>query len=342
MLLASMAMIDVAILVAVVGGGAVALRLLWSRGGDPESDEVWKNAARRVGGEVEITTSRFLRPTERRIRLAVDGVAILVRTDRRRSGNSDAYYTHVSSGPLPSAGVTRIHCVRRDLVLKLSKRLGLAPLLTGHPDFDDVVHVSGAPTSVVHAFLDGPTRRLVAESEGGFDLEDGRLFVEREGIPVEADSLVAMARFAERLVQRWCGLVRATARLAESLQLAPDETFAVGERSGLIARGVHRSRVTTLSLRVDGELALTVVAFEDPSVGEWTMERDDNDAFTTSGEPPEPIRTFVSVAPASLLGMRGIAGTIELAFDGFAPDLAEVMASLDASIDATTPLAPYR
>ena len=168
------------------------------------------------------------------------------------------------------------------------------------------------------------------------------MVVQREGLPGSSAPLIEMTRFAERLVQRWCALVRGPSRLAEGLGLEVAPVCELAGVTGPVASGTHRSRPVTLSLRLDGEIALSVLAFVDSGAEDWTMERDENDAFTTSGAPPEAVRAFAGVAPASLLGMRRTGGTVELAFDGLAPDHEEVAASLDAMIEATTPLAPYR
>lgn len=336
-------MIDLAILLAVVGGGAVVVKLLGSRGGDREADEIWTAAARRVGGEVEITTARFLQPVERRIRLTVEEIPVVVHTQRRGSGNSRTEYTRVVAGPLPAASGTRIRCAKRGVVRKLSKVLGLGELPTGHASFDDVVHVSGSPMPIVLAFLDRSTRQLVADSDGGCDLEDATLVVECEGLPAETAPLVAMTRFAERLVQRWCTFARQPARLAEALGLTGTGTASsFGEGTRVVASGIHRSRSIRLSVRVSESIALTVLSFDDSAEGDWTMERSDSEVFTTSGTPPDAVRAFAGVAPASLLGLRSIDGTTELAFEGLGPERDEVRASLDAMIDATTPIDPYR
>lgn len=338
----SSTMLDIAIMVAVLGGGAFAFKLLTSKG-DREADEIWTTAARRVGGEVEITEGRLLRATERRIRLTVEGVPLVVRTGQDTLHvNTHAYYTRVSAGPLPSAGTTRIHGSKRDLVRKLSKRLGIGELPTGHADFDDAVHVSGSPMGVVLAFFDAPTRGLVVDSEAGFDLDDAFVVVQREGVPGSSAPLIEMTRLAERLVQRWCALLRGPARLAAHLALAVDEAWEVGRGTGRVATGVHRSRNVALSLRFEDETALSILSLDYPGTAEWTMERDENDRFTIAGEPPHAVRAFASAAPESLLGMRAIGGALELAFAGLAPDHAEVAASLDALLDATAPLAPYR
>lgn len=336
------AMIDLAIIVAVLGGGAFAIKLLTSKG-DREADAIWTTAARRVGGEVEITESRFLRAVERRIRMTVDGVPLVVQTGRGSTPlNTNAEYTRVSAGPLPKASATRIHAAKRDLVRMLSKRLGVGELPTGHADFDEAVHVSGSPKGLALAFLDGPTRDLVADSEAGFDLQDGSLVVEREGLPSSSDPLIAMTRFAERIVLRWCALVRGPERLAARLGLGVDEAWEPGEGITRVATGAHRSRTVVLSLRMQDEAVLSILSVDAPGSGEWTMERDETDAFTVAGQPPDAVRVFASSAPESLLGMRRVAGSLELAFAGLAPDHDEVATSLNALLDATTPLAPYR
>jgi hypothetical protein len=269
-------------------------------------------------------------------------VPILVSTVHDGDRNTSTVFTCVSAGPLPAARATRIHCAKRDLVRKLSKHLGIGELPTGHVEFDDVVHVSGAPRALVLEYLDGPTRHLVAESDTGFDVEHGELVVRREGIPTEPERLIAMTRFAERLVRRWCAFARGPARLATSLGFTAQASCALGDGAGLVASGIHRSRATRHLLRLVGDLVLTVLSFHHPGGAEWTLERDENDAFTVSGAPPEGVLAFANRAPSSLLGVRAIDAAIELAFAGTAPDEVEVAAALDAVVDALPSLAPYR
>jgi hypothetical protein len=163
-------MIDSAILVAVLGGGVIALKLLWNAG-DPAEEKAWAEAAERVGGNYTATRARLFRPAERRIELVAAGVTVVARTDVRMVGDAYEYCTRVTSDLLPAASETRLHCARRDVVLKLKQRLGLASLLTGDARFDDAFDLRGSPAAVVLALLDASTRRAVVACDAGFDLD---------------------------------------------------------------------------------------------------------------------------------------------------------------------------
>lgn len=332
-------MLDVALMLAVVCGGAVAVKVLSSRG-DPEGDAVWTAAARRVGGEVVIGPARLFLPVRRELHLTVDGIPLRVSTQLKSEGKHGVPFTRLVAGPLPASEGVRIHCAKRDLVHQVTKRLGLGELPTGHSDFDDKVHVGGSPASIVFAYLDGPTRGRVVDSDVGFDIDDRTLTVELEGLPDDAGLLVSLTRFGERLVQRWSALLASSERLAAHLDLSVEERFQLAANRP-IASGVHRARLTRLTPRVDGDRAMMVLSFAEPTGEEWAMERD-ADAFTATGKPPPAIAAFAVSAPSSLLGMRWISGRVELFFDGLGPDSDEVKTSFNAALDATTPAGAYR
>jgi hypothetical protein len=345
-------MLDVAVMIAVLGGATVLFKMMTSRGNERD-DEIWATAARRVGGRAEIGPHRVVGATPRCVRLAVDGVPMVVDTGQYSNLNTRAYYTRVLVGPLPVAESVTLECGPRDIVRLLARKLGIDALPTGDDAFDDAVRVSGAPTALILAYLDGPMRRHLAQSPVGFELERGFIVVKREGVPSSPEPIVEMTRFAEGLVERWLALARGPARLAEGLGLTVERAVELGSvgapsregaSSGLarVAFGVVRSRAVTLSLRIDDDHVLTIVSFDAPSVETWALERDATDAFTTSHDAPEAIRTFAEGAPSSLVAFRAIEGRLELAFEGLTPDRDEVATTLNGAIDAMTPLAPYR
>ena len=335
-------MIDVALLVVVVGGGAAAIRYLATRANDPALDEAWRAAARRVGGAVELIPSRLLRTGWRQIRLVSEDVPILVRTEEVGSGNSKNVYTRLSAGPLPAATGTRIKCEKRGFASKVSLKLGVDPLLTGHPEFDADIHSTGKPESLLFTFLDRPMRAEVLLSESGFELDDGLLTISCDGEPTDAEPLVKLIRFADKIVKRWCDLVRGPRRLAQHLHLEPRSVTDLGSGPELVAEGQFRGRSVTMLVRVENAYVLTVLRLADATGAEWTMERDENLDFTNSGEPPEAVTAFASAAPLSLLGLRATDGVVELAFDGLTPEPNDVVSALEGMLAATSAAQPYR
>ena len=335
-------MLDVALLVVVVGGGAAAIRYLATRANDPALDEAWRAAARRVGGEVELVPARFLRDGRRQIRLSLDDVSMLVRTEVVGTSRSKNIYTRLSAGPLPAATGTRIKCEKRGLVSKLSLKIMADPVLTGHAEFDADIHTTGMPESLLFTFLDRPMRSEVLTSQTGFDLDDGLLTISCEGEPADAEPLVKLIRFGEKIVKRWCELVQGPRRLAQHLKLEARPLTDLGHGPELVAEGQFRGRTLTLLVRVDEAFVLTVLRLADPSGGEWTMERSDDDAFSTTGGPPEAVRTFASTAPRALLGLRATGGAIELVFDGLTPDHADVVRALEGLLAVASTAQPYR
>ena len=337
-------MIEIAILAVVVGGGAIVMRLL-TGGGEERLDEAWRLAARRVGGELELTEARFLTPRERRIRVEVEGVELCIETiTPRNTGRGGVVETTVTSRGFTSPFGLRLAIEKRDLLRTLSKKLGIGEHPIGVPAFDDAFLVNGTPRALAIELLDAPTRRLVEAADAGFVIHLDDVALRRQGGPTEAEPLVAMMRYAVELVERCAALERGPRLLAEALDLAleaPSPRRANGDR--LVASGVVRSREVALAVRIDDERALTIVSFVDHGQRDWTLERGDTDAFEVrAGEPSEALRSAVGAAPSALVGLRSLTETIELAFDGLAPDHDGVAAALAFVLEALTSLAPYR
>lgn len=337
-------MIEIAILVVVMGGGAVALKLL-NGGGDQRLDEAWRIAARRVGGELELTEPRFLTPRERRIRVKVEGAELCLETIIPRSvgGRPGEVETTVTSSGFTSPFGLSLQVQKRDLLRKLSKKLGIGEHPIGVPAFDDAFLVNGTPCALAIELLDGPTQRVVEAASEGFTIHRNDLAIRISGAPNEAEPIVAMMRFAVDLVERCAGIARAPSLLADALDLALEpRTPRRPNGDLLVATGVVRTREIALAVRVDDERALTIVSFVDHGQPDWTLERSDAAFELRAGEPSEALRSTVVGAPSALLGLRSLSETIELAFDGLAPDHDGVADALAIVLDALAPLAPYR
>ncbi|AKV00223.1 hypothetical protein AKJ09_06886 [Labilithrix luteola] len=333
-------MLDFALVFA-IAGTVVAFKYLSSKAADPQSDEAWRRAARRVGGEVELKPRRLLEIPKRRIRSTIEDVPIELFNEEESRGKSSAVVTRIVTGSLRGSELARIRCEPRDIVSQVSRKLGIGELPTGDKDFDAEVHVSGSPRALALEFLDPSTRRLVARG-GQFDLERERFALQREGEQDDSEALVAMIRFAEQLVLRWHALLRGPVRLAERLGLSVDGPPQLACGVDRVAQGTLRSRTVTLSIRVEEEVALTLLSIDEPNVDEWTMERGESSAFVITGTPPDGIRALAETMPRCLLGLHGTTKTMDLAFEGLTPDHEEVIAALDAVLVASTSPAPYR
>lgn len=256
-------------MIATVGLGAAALAglKLLLRGEDPATEKLWETAAQRIGGDLIVVKGSFFRDTVRQISTEVAGVPLTVDTFVESDGKTRVYYTRVAAGRLPAAGSTHIACRPRGIVHKLSKRLGLERSLTGDEAFDETCHVDAEPAAVALAFLDGPTRRLLTTLEEAFTIESGCLTVVRRGLPSEAATLVDMARFVQRLTERWCAVVESVAHLADALGLVCDASFAIpDEGDAVVARGLRRAHTATLLLRVSKQGVETVVKLDDMEI----------------------------------------------------------------------------
>ncbi len=337
-------MIEIAILVVVMGGGAVALKLL-KGGGEERLDEAWRTAARRVGGELELTEPRFLTSRERRIRVKVEGAELCLESilPRNLSVGTGEVETRLTSSGFTSPFGLRLELQKRDLLRTLSKKLGIGEHPIGVPTFDEAFLVDGTPRALAIELLDGPTQRIVEAANEGFTIHRNDLAIKISGAPVEAEPLVAMMRFAVNLVERCAELARAPRLLADALDFALEpRTPRRPNGDLLVARGVVRTREIALAVRVDDERALTIVSFVEHGQPDWTLERSDAAFEVRSGEPSEALRTTVAAAPSALLGLRSLSETIELAFDGLAPDHDGVAEALAIVLEALAPLAPYR
>ncbi len=337
-------MIEIAILAVVMGGGALALKLL-TGGGEARVDAAWGTAARRVGGELELTEPRFLTPRERRIRVKVEGVELCVETilPRNLSVGTGEVETRLTSSGFTSPFGLRLELQRRDLLRTLSRKLGIGEHPVGVPEFDDAFIVDGTPRALAIELLDGPTRRIVEAANAGFSIHRNDLAIKISGAPVEAEPLVAMMRFAVDLVERCAELARAPRLLADTLDLALEpRTPRRPNGDLLVATGVVRSREIALAVRIDDERALTVVSFVDHGQHDWTLERGADAFEVRDGEPSEALRSTMAAAPSALLGLRSLGETVELAFDGLAPDHDHVAEALAIVLEAVAPLARYR
>ena len=253
-------MIEPFLVAALVAGGAAVLKLLLSSSGR-EQDEAWKLAARRVQGELELAPGTWLKSATRAIFLEVRGVALAIDAYEDHDGETRVEYTRVSSGALPGASGIALVVSPRGLLRKLSKGLGIGESPTGDDDFDAAIHVSATPRGIAGVFLDRAMRAVVVQADMKLEIEDGRLRIVVRGHPESAEPLVAMTRFAERIVERWTSLTRGATRVAERLGLVCEADVDLVEKR-VFARGLHRGRATSMTLVVDDDGARTLVTCE--------------------------------------------------------------------------------
>ncbi len=277
-------MIEPFLVAALVAGGAAVLKLLHSSSGR-EQDEAWKLAARRVQGELELAPGTWLKSATRVIFLEVRGVALVIDAYEDRDGKTRVEYTRVSSGALPGASGIALVVSPRGLLRKLSKGLGIGESPTGDDDFDAAIHVSATPRGIAGVFLDRAMRAVVVQADTKLEIEGGRLRIVVRGHPESAEPLVAMTRFAERIVERWISLTRGATRVAERLGLVCEADVDLVEKR-VFARGLHRGRATSMTLVVDDDGARTLV----------TCEGLDEMAF--DGLEPDPEEVVAALASA--------------------------------------------
>ncbi len=277
-------MIEPFFVVALIGSGAAVLKMLLSSSSSREQDEVWKLAARRVQGELELAPGTWLKPAKRMISLDARGVALVLDTHEERSGNTRVEYTRVSSGVLPGGGGIRLVVSPRGLLRKLTKGLGIGESATGDADFDAAFHVSAAPRGIAAVFLDRAMRAVVTQAETKLEIDGGTLTILVEGHPESAEPLVAMTRFAERIVERWVSLPHDATRVAERLGLVCEDGVDLVDKR-VFARGLYRGHATSMTLVVDDDGARILVACEG-------VER----AFDGLGSDPEEVVAALAAA----------------------------------------------
>lgn len=178
-------------------------------------------------GELELAPGTWLKSATRVIFLEVRGVALVIDAYEDRDGKTRVEYTRVSSG---ASGIALV-VSPRGLLRKLSKGLGIGESPTGDDDFDAAIHVSATPRGIAGVFLDRAMRAVVVQADTKLEIEGGRLRIVVRGHPESAEPLVAMTRFAERIVERWTSLTRGATRVAERASASCAKPMSTSSRS---------------------------------------------------------------------------------------------------------------
>jgi hypothetical protein len=248
------------LIVVLLGGWGVKKALAAGRAEQEKLDEVWRTAATRVRGEVQIEKGGLFRPPARRIVLRSGDTRILVETVTDvQLGGGRSTSTCVTAGPIEGLGDVSMRVAPRSAIGlgRVSKLLRLAEVATKNEAFDAQMRVHGSPVALVREMLDARLSKRVVELGEGFVITDASVVVAREGQPQDAGTIVAMVSFAEEIAARWAEMVEAPRALADALDLER----VVGE-PGVIGRGIRRGTEVTLEVRVGREALMTVASFE--------------------------------------------------------------------------------
>ncbi len=305
-----------AVIVAIAAAaGLLAIRSKLMASG--KAGEGWRRAAEKVSGS--------LTESPPRIEWRKHGIRLSLSTRREGQERVTSARARVPADPSWRLRVERSGILGGALLGSSSPRFE-----TQDADFDRVWIVSGYPIPLFTELFDDATRRLMLGVGEGFVVQRGALVVERPGETDDADLLVAMMEFTEKLASRWYDVIRSPRRAAAGLGLSSLDGIAA-RPDGLvpIARGIRRGREVTLSTRVGDEALSTVV-----EVGALA----EVDFSWKAGEPsaalPASLAPLALAPPDALVGLSqsGLTIAIELAgVDVSGPDAAN---AVDAVLDA--------
>lgn len=330
---------DLAWFAALAGVSGVAAKLVsaWAGRSRAAQDEVWKTAARRLGAKVGRT------PTDDCwLELAVEGMTIEVTTRARAR-------TVAVLGPLPGAGSAALDVRPRGRVEQRLRAFASAGARARRADaLRETFHVAGDPPVLATRLLaDAPLRAALLVSGEGFELAKGHVLLERDGIPEDDATVVALVRHLESIALAWKRLLEGPLRVADGLELArATELALVGEDDATVAEGTRRLATCAVRVRLRGEdtaLCFVVLGLRS-EIAEGSMVRDDEapDGFLLEGALPDPLLELMQGAPSALVGLRAHGRVVELAFDGLDPPPSVVLAIVDAVLARVGGTGPYR
>lgn len=221
-------------------------------------------------------------------------------------------------------------CVRVEPASLIGGVLRGAAFETGDASFDRAFRVSGRPSALLAELFDDRTIRLILGVGERFVVKHGALVVERPGETDDAELLVAMMEYTERLASRWYDVLRSPRRAVAGLGLSSlDELAARPDGLVPIARGIRRGREIMLSVRV-GDAALSTVV----EVGALA----EADFSWRAGEPgaalPAPLSPIALAPPATLVGLSQSGHTIAVELAGVDVSGADAANAVDAVLDA--------
>lgn len=241
--------------VVIVGGLSAAYYFVKNqRAAAVKITEAWADAARRLHGNVEGTSSVYGRRT---IRASVDGKVLLIVADTRTNNRGGgASYVKVRAGTLMNLAELELDVGKRGILGKIAQKMHLGEIETGDATFQEEYRVTGHPAPLARAFLDRMTREHIKDLGEPFTIKDREFVLEREGYPETREHLETMARYAEVMVARWNRLERAPQRFAAELDfvLAEDRVILVPGGHVVVATGIRRGREVTMEIHLGDEL----------------------------------------------------------------------------------------
>ena len=239
--------------------------------------------------------------------------------------------TRVCSTALPSAAGVTLQLAARGVLSGAARRVGLGRgITTGDRAFDEKFRMTGAPAGFAAEYMNETLRREMLHTEEGFLIVDDKLFVEREGLPRESATLVAMVQHAKALATRWLELTQGPSRVAKRLDLSELDTQGIGQgpileartidAKSIVARGLLRGYEIELSLLHQGERVDLAVHVSGITPAAW------------------PVLEGLSLPSCALVKLS--VSKLELRFDGLAPSPDAVLLALEDAMDAIAASAP--
>jgi hypothetical protein len=232
-------------LIAGLGGFVSAARA--SRSRVERIAEVWKRAARLVGGQWAKAEGAWYTPKAGTIRAYVDHVDVTVVTDSKSATHANA--------EAPTAASLAIEVRPRELSLRSAADLPVE-VMTGDESFDDAHIVATTHADLARAWMSPKVQRAIAASRPYvFRLGGGHVQVSRAHLEDDPDRLARVIRAAAVFAFRGKEIARAWSVMATKLE---GETQSPLTLEGGEGSAIHFTR-GSVTLTVSAEQALTTI-----------------------------------------------------------------------------------
>lgn len=200
-------------------------------------DAAWAEARTELGG----TTSAV---HERQIEYRARSGTLFLAHRKDAGQNGETFVLCVVSHVHKIVGAHLL--VQRKTTLSILRRAFAEP--TGDPAFDQQFWVAAKPAYLAHAFLDEPTRTLIRQSRSTLEGGDGWLRMRAEGEVYDPRPIVALARSAERIAERWNYMVAELLGLAGELGFERAASVLSLEARTLLGQAFRRGHTWRLEL----------------------------------------------------------------------------------------------
>jgi hypothetical protein len=306
-------------------------------------DAVWTEAARLASGQFVPASGSFWRARSVRV-VAVFEPGIEVVVDRYvvSNGKSSTVFTRVIA-PAPGAGELDLKLRRENALTHVGKTLGLGDIQLGDAAFDTRYLVRSNQPLLVPAWIDAPVRQALLATPKEYDatLHDGEVKLQRVGVEMHAEQLVATMQAAAALAAGSLSLHRRWRELADALggRMAPaaDETFVPGQVRFDAEHEGHHVAVETDAAPERGTRVRRELGRKDAPSFEVAPGAALGDA---AGGSPRADDAWRTLQPAHL---RCDGATVVVTWPGYVPDVARLRAALEllGAVRSEAP-GPYR